>query len=354
MTNLPATIVAFDVETTGLRSNDRVVSLGAWRVRSVELFSQEFAADCLHIIVDPGKPSHPRAQLVHGYSDWDLQHQRPFAEHASLVKDFLLSGDVVVAHNAGFDLSFLDREYVHLGERIELPCYCTMSGYRQSGATGRASLNAICNEIGLKRIGERHGALEDAWLALMVYFWLNHAPSEFIQPFAKVIEKGIPLSPFNYRAPPPRPAGPLAPARRQIRTLQVRELAAARKEAKERLSKAVRPSAVLMLEVARASDSLAAEEIDILVDLIQSTRTRLGMPVDNEVEFEVLADIFEINVTQNQLTRCARAVYEDEGARADFPRWFAAMATADGSVSNAERAAIERVKSAIRRVLPKQ
>lgn len=351
MSNLPDTIIAVDVETTGLHSSDRIVTLGAWRFRLAELSNQVFAADCLHIIVDPGKKSHPRAEQVHGYSDWVLRHQPPFAEHANLVRDFLSSGDIVVAHNANFDFTFIDREYLNLGQSIALPSYCTMNGYRRSGRTGRASLNAVCDQIGLKRIGERHGALEDAWLALMIYFWLHRAPSNFIEPFAKVLEKGIPQAPFNYRVPPKLPEGPI-PTRRETRLAKVRDLSAAKKAAREVLMKAVRPTAILMLEVARAGSSLASEEIEILVDLILSTRDRLGIAADNEVEFEVLADIFEINVTQNQLTRSARAVCEDENARQEFPKWFAAIATADGDVSDAERDAIERVKSAIRRVLP--
>jgi DNA polymerase-3 subunit epsilon len=351
MSSLPTTIVAVDVETTGLSSSDRIVTLGAWRVRPAELSNGEFAAECLHLIVDPGKKSHPRAEQVHGYPDWALRHQQPFAEHANLVRDFLSSGDVVVAHNANFDFTFIDREYFNLGQKIEIPCYCTMSGYRQSVSAGRASLNAVCNQIGLQRIGQKHGALEDAWLALMVYLWLNHAPPDFILPFAKVVEKGVPLAPFNYREPPQQPPGPL-PTRRETKLAKVRELTVAKKAAKESLARAVRPTALLMLEVARAGNSLAAEEIDILVDLIQSTRNRLDIAADHEVEFEVLADIFGVSITQNQLTRSARAVYEDEGARREFPKWFAAIATADGSISDAERAAIERVKYAIKRILP--
>jgi len=282
----------------------------------------------------------------------DLRHQQPFSEHAKLVRDFISSGEVVVAHNASFDLAFINREYLDLGDSLStLPSYCTMNAYRQSGMTGRASLNSICNEIGLKRIGKKHGALEDAWLALMIYFWLNQASSNHIQPFAKIVEKEIPLAPFNYLEAPAQPEGPIPNRRETIRT-KARELTAAKKTAKLALMNAVRPTAILMLEVARASVSLAAEEIDILVDLIRSTRDRLGLSIDDEVEFEVLAEIFEINLSQNQLTRSARALCEDDNARQEFPKWFANIATVDGNVSEAERAAIERVKEAIKRVLP--
>ena len=116
MSKLPASIVAVDVETTGLHSNDRIVTLGAWRVTTAELTGDELNANCLHIIADPGRKSHSRAEEVHGYSDWVLRHQQPFSDHAETVQSFLSSGEVIIAHNASFDLEFIDREYRALGK----------------------------------------------------------------------------------------------------------------------------------------------------------------------------------------------------------------------------------------------
>ena len=225
-----------------------------------------------------------------------------------------------------------------------------MNGYRQSGSEGRASLNAICQVMGLRRIGQKHGALEDAWLALMVYFWLNRVSTRHVLPFEAIAKSGAPVIPTNFKEPPPIPEGGI-PTRRAAALAKARELSAAKKAAKEALMKAVRPTAVLLLEVARASNSLAAEEIDILAALVQSTRERLGFSGDGEIEQSILAELFDIQVTQNQLTRSARALCEDDSARQEFPKWLATMATVDGSVSDQERAAIDRVKSAIRRSL---
>ena len=351
MSKLPASIVAFDVETTGLHSHDRIVTLGAWRVNTAELSGDELSVDCLHIIVDPGRKSHPRAEEVHGYSDWTLRHQQPFSEHAESVRGFLAGGDVIVAHNASFDLGFIKREYLALGTTASsLQCYCTMNGYRLAGLPGRASLNAICREMGLSRVGKKHGALEDAWLALMVYFWLHRAPAKFIRPFTEMASEGIPLIPHNFREPPPLPEG-LVPTRRAAIVAKARELTAARAAAKTALLKAVRPTAILLLEVARASEALASEEIEILVALIRATRDRLALSADDEIEQEVLAELFDIKTTQNQLTRSARALCDDSASRYEFPKWLATMATIDGTVSEAEREAINRVKAAINRVL---
>jgi hypothetical protein len=47
----------------------------------------------------------------------------------------------------------------------------------------------------LKREDRRHGALEDAWLAMMVYFWLHNISN--IRPFS---DAGMYVEPFNMRA----------------------------------------------------------------------------------------------------------------------------------------------------------
>lgn len=355
MSNFPSSIVAVDVETTGLHSNDRIVSLGAWRVNGADLSKDALDVSCLHIVSDPRKKSHPRAEEVHGYSDWTLRHQEPFAENAQIVHQFLSSGDIVVAHNASFDFGFIEREFQALGQTPpNCHRYCTMNAYRRSGLPGRASLKAICQNIGIERLGATHGALEDAWMAMMVYLWLNQAPSKIIRPFTSILEKGIPIRPSNFREPPPMPAGPL-PRRRKSQALDVDATASSRvsSAARKALFKEVRPTAVLLLEVARADEKVATEENEIIAALIRSACDRLGLPEDEEAERELLAELFDTKLSQNLLTRAARGVCESPTARAEFPKWVASMTVADGGFSVSEREAFDRVKAAINRVLSK-
>jgi DNA polymerase III subunit epsilon len=111
---------------------------------------------------------------------------------------------LVVAHNAEFKVGFYNREMERLGRSpISKPVFCTMDGYRQKGFPGSASLSAICHQIGVARSTKLHGALEDAWLAMRVYLWLNNRgfsgqlPSEFTG------------NPINLRSVPPLPIGTL-------------------------------------------------------------------------------------------------------------------------------------------------
>ena len=190
LVGLPRTIVAVDVETTGLTDADRIVSLAAIRLDTRDLATGRFDLAALQTVVNPGRPSHPAAERVHGFSEAVLRMQDSFSSEAGKVRAFIEEGKILVAHNAAFDVSFINRELLGAGELpLLLPVYCTMEGFRRTGATGSAALDALCAHMGIARRGDRHDALEDAWLALMAYLWLHGSPyqssvPEGFKPFA--------------------------------------------------------------------------------------------------------------------------------------------------------------------------
>jgi DNA polymerase-3 subunit epsilon len=103
---LPDRFAVVDVETTGIHGTDRIVTFAATFLERVALLEDSMSIKCLHLIFDPGKKCHPEAERVHGYDDWTLRHQEFFAEHAKRIRALLDETDLVVAHNAAFDLSF--------------------------------------------------------------------------------------------------------------------------------------------------------------------------------------------------------------------------------------------------------
>jgi len=184
----PASILFVDVETTGLHSADRIVSLGAIRLSTFEMLTGFLQFDQIHLIFDPGRKSHPKAEEVHGYDDWILRHQQPFSDYAAPLFDFISSAGLVVAHNAEFDESFLAREFEAAGLQMPLmQSYCTMQAYRGLGLGGSASLSAICSRLAIGQRGQRHDALHDAWLAMQVYLWL-HKSVLWQTPFSVIAE----------------------------------------------------------------------------------------------------------------------------------------------------------------------
>jgi hypothetical protein len=117
-----------------------------------------------------------RLPRIHGFSDSALRLQDPFAVHAADLWRFLTSYELFVAHNAAFDLRFINREMRLSGlPALTRPVYCTMKGCALE-LGGSASLSAVCRRIKLARAGDLHGAIEDAWLAMQIYLWLHGCP----------------------------------------------------------------------------------------------------------------------------------------------------------------------------------
>jgi DNA polymerase III subunit epsilon len=108
-----ATYVVVDLETTGLRPGQSgICEIGAVRLRGFEVEAE------FETLVDPGMPIAPGASAVTGLRNEQL---RGAPTPAEAVRSFLaFAGDaVLVAHNARFDLAFLDRETERLtGSRI--------------------------------------------------------------------------------------------------------------------------------------------------------------------------------------------------------------------------------------------
>src|SRR5438067_9862497 len=140
-----ATYVVVDLETTGLRPGvARICEIGAVRVRELEL-SEEF-----HTLVDPRVPIGPVIAALTGLRDAELR-SAPRAETA--VRRFLeFTGDaVLVAHNARFDLSFLDRETERLiGARLAALVVDTVGLARRllAGRSTRFGLGALAHFFG--------------------------------------------------------------------------------------------------------------------------------------------------------------------------------------------------------------
>jgi DNA polymerase-3 subunit epsilon len=67
--------------------------------------------------------------------------------------------------------------------------------------------------IGLARGSVTHGALEDAWLTMMAYVWLNKVPINYLP--ASVLDSNNVSSPTNMKPVPPLPDGPLPRRKRK-------------------------------------------------------------------------------------------------------------------------------------------
>jgi DNA polymerase-3 subunit epsilon len=173
----PQKLLFVDVETTGLSYDDRVITLGYVELNLEALRDGANAASTGHMIFNPGRASNPFAAAVHGYDDWTLRYQPDFAIHAEhLLRPFERS-DLVIAHNAAFDERFLRTEFSLCGRALAPSRFqCTMRAYKTRQARP-GGLDQVLDHMGLQTRGKQHGALEDAWLCMQVWLWLNGLPA---------------------------------------------------------------------------------------------------------------------------------------------------------------------------------
>lgn len=119
---LETDFVVFDLETTGAKAPPcRVTEIGAFRVRRGEV------AERFHTLLNPGMPIPPFITSLTGIDDEMVRDAPVFADVAEEFLDFI--GDsVLVAHNAPFDMRFINHEIGLLyGEyRLANPCLCTV------------------------------------------------------------------------------------------------------------------------------------------------------------------------------------------------------------------------------------
>jgi DNA polymerase III epsilon subunit family exonuclease len=161
--------LALDFETTGLYpAIHRVVEIGALRFRLGQdgepIEEARFAS-----LVDPGVPIPDDARAIHGISNADLSGAPPFSTVASALLT-LAEGSVIVAHNASFDLSFLDAELGRLGMRRASGETVDTVVLARRAFPGLKSykLGALASALGITP-GLQHRALDDAWTCMHIY-----------------------------------------------------------------------------------------------------------------------------------------------------------------------------------------
>ncbi|WP_176085601.1 DNA polymerase III subunit epsilon [Martelella sp. HB161492] len=164
--------IIFDTETTGMdRNDDRIIEIGA-----VELIDHFPTGNTFHVYINAdGKSVHPDALQVHGISDDFLKDKPVF----SAIADDLLAffdGARWIAHNASFDMGFINAELARLGKK-PIPddmVLDTLALARRKHPMGPNSLDALCRRYSIDNAHRtKHGALLDAELLAEVYIEMS-------------------------------------------------------------------------------------------------------------------------------------------------------------------------------------
>ena len=160
--------IIFDTETTGLDAGDghRIVEIGC-----VELFNIIPTGESFHLYLNPERDMPEEAFRVHGLSTAFLADKPLFAQVAGDLLKFIGEAKIV-AHNAEFDLQFLNKEL----DRLGLPLFVkdrvvdTLALARRKFPGATNSLDALCARFGIDTSRRtKHGALLDAELLAEVY-----------------------------------------------------------------------------------------------------------------------------------------------------------------------------------------
>ena len=146
-----------DCETTGLRATqERIIEVGVVLLDSSGAFQDEWST-----LVNPLRPV--TSQFIHGIYDDDVASAPTFTQILPGLTS-LLETRAVVAHNAVFDVAFLNAEFERSSYPMTIPAQatvCTMELSKIYLPEGRHSLVSATERAGIS-LGGHHRALVDA------------------------------------------------------------------------------------------------------------------------------------------------------------------------------------------------
>ncbi len=164
--------IVFDTETTGLspEKGDRLVEIGA-----VELINHLPTGKTYHQYINPERDVPEEVVAVHGLTEEFLKDYPVFADVAQDFIDFVGDDGILVAHNAQFDINFINYELRKTGreeynyDRV----IDTLEIARKMFPGAKNNLDALCKRFGVDNSNRTlHGALLDADLLAKVYLEL--------------------------------------------------------------------------------------------------------------------------------------------------------------------------------------
>jgi DNA polymerase III subunit epsilon len=198
--------IIFDTETTGLSpsTGDRLVEIGC-----IEMVDRFPTGRVFHKYINPERDMPLEAFNVHGLSSDFLKDQPLFSEIADELAAFLQDAQLV-AHNASFDMGFINAEFGRLKKpQISMDNVIdTVMLARRKFPGARVSLDMLCDRFGIDRSRRtKHGALLDAEILAEVYSELlgGKQTNLGLDPSRQTGTKAIVAEPIEPRKVPMQP-----------------------------------------------------------------------------------------------------------------------------------------------------
>jgi len=173
--DFPLKVVCFETETTGLIANRAVRDSALPRIIDfyaalVDLDSDDPPAREIEYLLDPGEGSEipEKVTKITGLTLADLRGRPRFFDVATEIRDFMESGEAVLAHNCSFDREVLQIELDRAGVPIEWPrCICTVEQTMHLRGH-RMNLGDLHEMLFGKRHPDAHRARSDAEATIRV------------------------------------------------------------------------------------------------------------------------------------------------------------------------------------------
>ena len=163
------TYTVFDTETTGLEpsNGDEIIQIGAARIVNNRLLRQEVFDQ----IIDPECPLKPASIPIHGITE-DMVRGKPTIDVVLPSFYEFCEDTVLIAHNAAFDMRFLQLKEERTGIKFSQPVLDTLllSAVAHPNQESH-KLDVILERLGIQ-IGSRHNALEDSLATAEVFLKL--------------------------------------------------------------------------------------------------------------------------------------------------------------------------------------
>lgn len=162
----------FDTETTGFdpMTGDRLIEIGL-----VEMVDKVLTGETYHQYVNPERDVPESAVKVHGITTDFLRDKPVFSDVMDAFLEWVGGDSVLVAHNAEFDMRFINWELENAGRPIIHPkrFVDTLAIARTKFPGAANSLDALCKRFNVSNSHRTlHGALLDAEILADVYIEL--------------------------------------------------------------------------------------------------------------------------------------------------------------------------------------
>lgn len=178
-------VTVFDLETTGLLPSygDRITEIGAIKLAGNKL------CGVFQTLVNPGRKIPDKIVEITGITNEMVADKPTIGQVLPLFVDFI-GDDILAAHNAKFDASFLRYELKECGINKNFDTYCTLLNSRKEIKTSaNFKLATLKNHFNLKPMGAMHRALSDAYVTAQLYLKLTkNWGTDTMSQFEKEIE----------------------------------------------------------------------------------------------------------------------------------------------------------------------